>query len=130
MNTISVEVSEENGLSFELLVDGKPMGAVLGDGNEGIPYWLVKDGLPSFPPSGSTADPGVRIVSVCGCGEYGCGHSRCNITQTNEIVEFSNFIGDVGAKGKNFQFRFPVAQYQAVCEQISRQANERIASET
>lgn len=41
MNTLSVAVNEENGLSFELLVEGQPMGAVLGDGNEGIPYWLA-----------------------------------------------------------------------------------------
>jgi hypothetical protein len=130
MNTISFEVSEENGLSFELLVDGKPMGSILGDGNEGIPYWLAKDGLPTYPPSGATADPLLRIVSVCGCGEYGCGHSRCNVKQSDETVEFLEFTGDVGAKGKTLHFKFPLVQYQAVCEQIARQASERIAAET
>jgi hypothetical protein len=130
MNTLTIEVSEENGLSFELLIDGKPMGMLLEDGNEGIPYWLANDGLPTYPPSGKTASPHVRIVSVCGCGEYGCGHSRCNVTQDNESVVFSDFVGDVGAKGQTFHFQFPLAQYQAVCEQISRLANERIASET
>ena len=126
MNTISVEVSKENGLSFELLVDGQPIGTLLNDGNGGIPYWLAKDGLPTYPypEDGYETDPLVRIISVCGCGEYGCGHSRCKVTETSDTVEFSAFEGDVGVKGKTIRFEFPLSQYHAVCQQIAKQANE------
>ena len=132
MNTISVEVSKANGLSFELLVDGQPIGALLNDGNAGIPYWLAKDGLPTYPypADDCETDPLVRIVSVCGCGEYGCDHSRCKVTKTSETVEFSDFEGDVGVKGKTIRFEFPLSQYQAVCQQIAKQANELLAADS
>lgn len=129
MNWLSVEVSELNGLSFELFVDGQPMGDVLGDGNEGIPYWLAKDGLPTYPPNDPRADPFIRIVSVCGCGEYGCGHSRCCVTQDTSSVKFSMFAGDVGTEGKALRFEFPLPQYQAVCELIAKRANEHLVAE-
>ena len=129
MNTLSVDVSNDNGLSFELLVDGKPMGEVLGDGNEGIPFWIVKHGLPTYPPTGESADSLIHIVSVCGCGEYGCGHSRCTIIQRESTVEFSGFEGDVGTKGAALRFEFPLSQYKAVCELISEKTHEHLSAE-
>jgi len=50
MSTLSYRFSPDNGLSFELLVDGAALGEVLADGNEGIPYWIVEDDLPYWTP--------------------------------------------------------------------------------
>lgn len=127
MNTLSVEVSDENGLSFELLVDGQPISRWLVDGNEGIPYWIVDDGLPTLPPGEPSADPSIRIVSVCSCGEYGCGHSRCKVREEGDAIIFESFLGDVASSGRKAQFRFPRPQYEQVSRLISEQARARRA---
>jgi len=49
MNQLTVKVTDVNGKSFELLVDGVPLSELLDDGRDGIPYWLVEDDLPYLP---------------------------------------------------------------------------------
>ena len=82
------------------MVDDQPFGELLGDGNEGIPYWDVEDDLPYWPPHGEPRQADVRIVSVCSCGEYGCGHTRCRVEKTEDRVILRDFEGDVSKKGK------------------------------
>ena len=53
MNALSFRTSTENGLSFELLVDGEPLGKLIGSRDTEIPFWLIDDDLPYFPPSGA-----------------------------------------------------------------------------
>ena len=124
MNTLAVQVLQENGLSFELLVDGEPISKHLNDGNGGIPHWIVGDGLPTWPPTGTNADAAVRIVSVCGCGEYGCGHTRCAIRRDGEVVVFENFAGDVGSRGSGFRFVFPASEYDEVSSVMAERTLE------
>jgi hypothetical protein len=49
MPTLSYRCTEDNGLSFELLVDGEPLGALIGSRDTAFPYWIVEDGLPRWP---------------------------------------------------------------------------------
>src|SRR6266576_3285781 len=125
MNSLSYRSRADNGLSFELLVDGVPLGELLGDGNEGIPYWMVEDDLPYWPPHGTPRDLDYRIVTVCSCGEYGCGHSRCRIMRTDDSVIFREFTGDVGAKGLVQVFTFPRSDYEQTVRGIVTEAGRQ-----
>jgi hypothetical protein len=121
MNSLALAVTPDNGLTFELIVDDKPISHWLADGNEGIPYWIVNEGLPTWPPHTAPQAQTQRIVSVCGCGEYGCGHSRCTVRTEGETVVFEDFAGDVASTGRKARFVFPREQYETVCRTINEQ---------
>ena len=125
MSTLSYSSSPDNGLSFDLLVDDATLGEVLGDGNEGIPYWIIEDDLPYWPPHGSPRDPDYRIVTVCSCGDYGCGHSRCRVTKTADSVTFHNFAGDVGPNCMTRVFTFPRSDYDRTVSGIGAEARRQ-----
>ena len=118
MNQLTVKVTDENGKSFELLVDGVPLFELLNDGNDGIPYWIVEDDLPYFPPHGTPRQEGIRIVTVCNCGEYGCGHSHCRVTKTEQNVVFDQFQCDRRKEPETTRFTFDRAQYDDVVRTI------------
>jgi hypothetical protein len=125
MPTLSYRCTEENGLSFELLVDGEPLGALVGSRDTGFPYWIVEDGVPHWPPHGQSNAPDVRIVCVCGCGEYGCGHTRCHVVNVGDEVVFCEFEFDVSREGAKREFRFGAANYHTVCKGIAEQARRQ-----
>jgi len=118
MSALSFRSSPDNGLSFDLLVDGVALGEVLADGNEGIPYWIVEDDLPYWPPHGTPRDPDYRIVTVCSCGEYGCGHTRCRVIKTPDTVTLRDFAGDVGADGAAKVLTFSRSDYDHVVSAV------------
>jgi hypothetical protein len=39
-------------------------------------------------------DPERRIVCVCSCGEYGCGHTSCRVEQAGDLIRLCKFAGD------------------------------------
>jgi hypothetical protein len=118
MSALAYRSSSDNGLSFDLLVDGVPLGEVLGDGNEGLPYWIVEDDLPYWPPHGTPRDPEYRIVTVCSCGEYGCGHTRCRVIRTADTVTLRDFAGDVPADAAARVLTFSRSDYDRVVSGI------------
>src|SRR5688572_25674211 len=122
MPTLSYRCTEDNGLSFELLVDGEPLGVLIGSRDTAFPYWIVEDGLPRLPPHGPSDAPDVRIVCVCSCGEYGCGHAQCHVAHDGSEVVFSEFDCDVIREGALKEFRFAAANYETVCRQIAEHA--------
>jgi hypothetical protein len=129
MNSLSYRCTDENGQSFELLVDGEPLGALVGARDNSIPYWIIIEGdLPHCPPRGVEPDPEVRIVTVCSCGEYGCGHTRCRVVSDIECVTFSEFDLDVSREGRAMVFRFTRTNYDAVVSGIARLAREFTAN--
>jgi hypothetical protein len=82
MNTIDYRSIDENGLSFELLIDGWPFGELIGVPNASIPVWLFENDLPSYSSFDSPGqDDETRIIAVCGCGEYGCRRSLCRVVR-------------------------------------------------
>jgi hypothetical protein len=125
MSTLAYRSSSDNGLSFDLLVDGVALGEVLGDGNEGLPYWIVEDDLPYWPPHGTPREPEYRIVTVCSCGEYGCGHTRCRVIKTSDTVTLRDFAGDVGADGAGRVFTFSRSGYEQVVSDIVAEARRQ-----
>lgn len=124
MPTLSYRCTEDNGLSFELLVDGEPLGALIGSRDTAFPYWIVEDGLPRWPPHGPPDVPDVRIVCACSCGEYGCGHAQCHVVQVGEEIVFRGFDLDVTREGARREFRFAAANYDAVCKGIAEHARQ------
>jgi len=121
MNTLSFRTSYENklnGLSFELLVDGKPISGLIGARDSEIPYWLFDDDLPYFPPFGDDRDMSQRIVTVCVCGEYGCGHTHCRLASSDEMVELFDFDADVSTEGSKKKFLFSRSNYEQVVKEI------------
>jgi hypothetical protein len=113
-------------LSFELLVDGQSLGMIVGARDTAFPYSIVDDDLPRWPPHGEPRDPLVRIVCVCSCGEYGCGHTQCRVIDEGDEVVFRDFDVDVSAEGSAKEFRFSQANYEAVIDEIVQRAHERI----
>jgi len=124
MQTLSYRCSEDNGLSFELLVDGQPLGALVGSRGTAFPYWIAEDGLLRWPPRGPSEAPDVRIVCVCSCGEYGCGHTQCRVTREGDEVVFNEFSFDVISEGAKKEFRFGAANYDEVCKEIAASARQ------
>lgn len=127
MNTLSFRTTEDNGLSFELLVDGRPLGELVGAQDYSFPYWDVVDDLPRWPPQGESRDPEVRIVCCCSCGEYGCGHTQCRVVREGDEVVFRDFDFDASREGRGQVFRFAAANYQAVVSEIVAWAQQRQA---
>ncbi len=125
MPTLSYRCTEDNGLSFELLVDGEPLGALIGSRDSAFPYWIVEDGLPRWPPHGASNAPDVRIVCVCSCGEYGCGHAQCQVIPDGDEIVFRGFDFDVTRDGAQKAFRFGAVNYNTVCKGIADLARQR-----
>ncbi len=125
MNVLSFRTSPEDGLSFELLIDSQSLSELVNDGYEGIPYWNIHADLPSLPPDSEPRRMGVHIVSVCSCGEYGCGHTRCRIEKAGDQVIFREFVRSKNDKPKDLVFVFSGQNYDEVVVSIVNQANER-----
>jgi len=130
MPTLSYRCTDDNGLSFELLVDGQPLGELVGSRDTAFPYWIVEDGLPRWPPHGTADHPEVRIICVCSCGEYGCGHTQCRVTREDDDIVFNEFAFDVTSEGAQKEFRFGAANYNEVCKEIAANAQRQRARDT
>jgi hypothetical protein len=125
MATLGFRCTDDNGLSFELLVDGQPLGALVGARDTAIPYWIIADDLPYWPPRGDRHDPDIRIVCVCSCGESGCGCTECRVVREGDEVVFCGFDVDVSAEGSKKEFRFSRVNYEAVVAEIVCRAREQ-----
>jgi len=93
MNKLTFRRTDEDELTFELLVDGLPLGERVGAPGNGIPHRYVFDSLPSIPPypDQAPADPTLRLVAVCKCGEFGCGYTACRVHDDRLEVHMRDF---------------------------------------
>lgn len=127
MNTLTLRVTRENwhgGPTYELVVDGRLLADWLDDLNEGIPWWLAKQGLPVWKAGDDGAD--VRTVTVCSCGYECCGHSRCTIRIQGDAVIFEDFAGDAARTASKLRFVFPRDQYESFSKSIIEQSAQYI----
>ena len=62
MNILGYRVSDQNGLSFELVFDGKPLSELIGARDTPIPFWLFKKGMTDLPPYAPERGDEVRVV--------------------------------------------------------------------
>lgn len=126
MDQLDYTLSDENGLSFELHVNGIPLGDLIGSLDTAIPYWIIEDDLPYYPPRGKDREPETHIVTVCSCGEYGCGHARCRIIKAADVVTFCDFNGDVQSKNGQKVFQFSRTNYDEIVLAIVRATREHV----
>ena len=122
-----VETSPQNEhdfLAFDFLIDGLPISQILEDGNEGIPFWLATEGIPTLPLKEKTSTR--RIISVCNCGEYGCGSSNCDIEIKDKEVIFKNFEGDCGDNGQTLVFTFNRTEFDQEISKMIKSANKAL----
>jgi hypothetical protein len=92
MNILSYQSLESHGLSFEILVDGEPIGKKIGSSGTSVPYWLFKTGVALHPLNRIGTDMEKRVVAVCSCGEYGCSSMSCNIVRSwDDNIVFRDF---------------------------------------
>jgi hypothetical protein len=133
MNVLSCHTNTDHGLSFELFVDGQPLHELVGGEDGGIPYWIVEDDLPYLPPMtsgrsktiGTPRLPHTHIVCVCSCGEYGCGHTRCQVERRDSRVLWSEFDIHVSDAGRSRIFQFTRENYDVVVADMVRQAQSQ-----
>lgn len=122
INTLDFRVSKNHGLSFELLVDGKPISQIAGSSSKSIPYWLFMTGVALLPLSYLGSDSDRRVVAVCSCGEWGCGSLRCNIVKSwDGNVVFRDFTTDLSCSELAFSMMmlcFSAANYDFVVSEI------------
>jgi hypothetical protein len=119
---LTQRISREDGVAFELLIGGEALGNVVGPPHYGpVPLWLVKDTLPHLP---SEAEPEVSltIVSVCSCGEYGCGRTACRVLPGDDEVVFCEFDIDGVSQSASYEFVFPRADFDRVVRAILEEA--------
>lgn len=119
MNTLSYRTIDQNGRSFELLIDGQPIDELIGAADSAIPYWLFKDGVNELPRKGVSD---YFIVSVCGCGEYGCGNASCQKLDETDCVVLCDFRDDGSSVGNGMTLRFSRENYDSVLADIEREA--------
>jgi len=129
MNTLSYRTTEANGLSFELLVDDRPLGELVGAQDWAFPFWDVVDDLPRYPPHGESRESEVRIVCCCSCGEYGCGCTECRVLREGDQVVFRDFGSDANREGQGQVFRFAAANFDAVVADIVTRARRMQADD-
>ncbi|HZW13215.1 MAG TPA: hypothetical protein VFF81_08500 [Noviherbaspirillum sp.] len=140
MNKLTMQVDREaydhyrGEYSFLLFVDGEPIEDVVSPGGQsgeyGIPSSLVSNGLPvcdesGYPPDASKDAAGWRLVSACGCGEPGCGHTRCHVRREGGTAIFEHFIGERNHERVEKTFIFPWDEYCSVEKEMTQIAHER-----
>jgi hypothetical protein len=124
MNKLTFEATDQNGLSFRLMVDGKPIINTQGISEDQLPAWECEQGIPSFPPYEATS--GRVLVAACGCGEYGCGNTNAQIERKNGIVRLFDFDGV--ASSPNMSFEFEEKEYDRVSSEVAAIAAKQIAA--
>jgi hypothetical protein len=129
MDLLEYVSTNDNGLSFELRVNGLPLAQLIGSHDTAIPYWIIKDDLPRYPTYGQDQRAEMYIVNVCSCGEYGCGHAACRIVKADDVVTFCDFDGDVRGTLALQVFHFTRTNYDDVVAAIVRGAREYAAGE-
>src|SRR5262245_40886672 len=123
MNLLGYTCSDTNPGWFGLLVDGQPLGALIGGLDREIPFFLMEEDLPRPTDSavlqwvtGVTQYRGrlheVRTVSVCSCGEAGCGCTVCRVVREGDTVVFRDFLGPGIPALLATAFRFSLSNYQ------------------
>jgi hypothetical protein len=130
MNILDYRETNRWGLSFELLVDDQPLHTLIGASNTvtpliDLPFWLIEDDLPSLPIEDAEYEPALRILTVASCcGEYGCGHTRCQVLHKGSIVLFCDFAGAVRVQGQKKIFQFSRRNYDTLIEAMVWRARD------
>jgi hypothetical protein len=129
MNILDYRSTENHGLSFELVIDGEPIGKLVGSSDDlEIPYRLFKNGTALFPAAHLGRDSEKRVVAVCSCGEWGCSSTRCDVVKSwDGNIIFRDFITKRSKSDSVFNmamFCFSPINYDSVVTEISKKIQD------
>ena len=113
MNVLSYRTSDINGLSFDLLIDGESVHEIFASDTVGVPYWLLEGGLTPM----TIMDQQYHIVSVCDCGEAGCGVIACKVSEDGDEVTFNDFK----FMESDLSFKFSAENYHQILDEIGHE---------
>ncbi len=113
MNVLSYRTSELNGLTFDLLIDDQSVQEIFESDTVGIPYWLLEGGLATM----TVMEKPYRIISVCDCGECGCGVIACRVTEESDTDTFDDFK----FLECDLSFTFTAENYHKVMDEIGHE---------
>lgn len=113
MNVLSYRTSDLNDLTFVLLIDDVPLHELYESDTVGIPYWLLEGQLTATTIMGEIH----YIVSVCDCGEPGCGRVACKVTEEDGTVTFSDFK----SLATDLTFKFTAENFHQVMDEIGHE---------
>jgi hypothetical protein len=116
-NHLDYRITDNNDLSFELLVDGKMIERMEESDVRSIPYWLFKgQDLPSFIHNFKQRE--WHVLGVCSCGEAGCGSAGCTLEKDEKVVTFREIFVDGFDFPDEYQIRFTRENYESVISRI------------
>lgn len=124
INTLSCNFFDQNGGSFELLIDDVLLTDQANYEDSLIPFWIIDEGIPTFPPHQKAEQISERIVAVCGCGEYGCDCMTCTVEIQNDFVIFKDFRRPGFASVINKTFKFAKENFREVENQLTAESKK------
>jgi hypothetical protein len=124
MNILSYKFFDQNGGSFELFIDDVSLSEQVNYDDSLIPFWIIDDGIPTFPPHESKTQTSERVVAVCGCGEYGCDCITCQVEIEDDSVIFSNFKRPRYSRIIDKTFKFAKENFQEVENKLAFEAEK------
>lgn len=124
ISILSYKYFDQNGGSFELVVDDVSLAEQIDYEESLIPSWIIDKGIPTFPPHEIPEKTSERIVAVCGCGEYGCDCTTCQVVIENDFVIFNNFKRPGYSRVIDKTFKFTKENFQEVENQLSIEAEK------
>jgi hypothetical protein len=124
INILSYKFFDQNGGSFELIIDDVSLAEQVDYKESFIPYWIIDNGIPTFPPFKFPKQISERVISVCGCGEYGCDCITCQVKIEDDFVYFSNFKRPGYSRMIDKTFRFTKENFSEVENQLASSAEK------
>jgi hypothetical protein len=128
MNILDYRSIENHTLSFELLVDGKPISKLVGTSDIAIPFRLFKNGIALSPIERLSRNIEKRVVAVCSCSEWGCSSTRCDVVKSwdGNIIfrDFLTKISSPASEFNTFMFCFSPVNYDSVMTEIFQKIEE------
>ncbi len=118
-----VDYQDSPTISFELLIDGKPISSLLEADNKAIPYYYFEENdLPSY--FHNYRNMKVHTIGICSCGQGGCGESTCVLEKDKDFVVLKEIFKDGFEFPKDFSFKFSRENYDSVTNEIKKLAEE------
>lgn len=124
VNILGYKFFDENGGSFQLLVDEISLAQRVDYEDALIPHWIIDKGIPTIPPYQTPELISERIVAVCSCGEHGCDCITCQVQIEKDFVIFSDFERPGYSRVIDKTFKFTKENFQQVESQLAIDAEK------
>ena len=112
-----IEYKSEPELSFELIIDGIPVGQLLKTNENEIPHWYFdKEEFSSY--YSDFHKKTFHLIGVCSCGESGCGQLGCEVVKEEDFIILENLFNDGFRYKPELKFTFSRGNYNEVIRKM------------